>query len=305
MAPTKVTRTRLLQKEKEERDINKYLRKRLAWCNETGQTYDESKEQYSLLPRALADINGNPHKGNTSNWTEKLHARYNLTDSTPFSTDLSFVPEVAIIDAMFCINVNPLQQHKTLEQYGNLILRRFVIPYYQQGTQEVHLVFDHPGRLPFNPKECEQTRRYGQSNKDHNHITLTPHSNIPRPWRDYLECRKCKRTIVETLVLTFARIELFVGQLLILSGCFSNDNMDNAWVITEGSVTPQVSDIYKCNALEADSRVWRHAAQTQCNSVLIYSPDTDVYNIGLTQLHLLQTKSGGTVQHATKHTKIH
>ena len=37
MAPVKVTKTRMSQKEKEERDTNKYLRRRLAWCNRTGQ----------------------------------------------------------------------------------------------------------------------------------------------------------------------------------------------------------------------------------------------------------------------------
>ena len=42
MAPAKITKTRMSQKEKEERDTNKYLRRRLAWCNRTVQTYDEA-----------------------------------------------------------------------------------------------------------------------------------------------------------------------------------------------------------------------------------------------------------------------
>lgn len=85
MAPCKITKRRMTQQQKEQKETNKYLRKRLAWCNQTGQKFDESEEQYSLLPRSLADVNGSPHKGNKSKWTEKLRARYNCdTMCTPF-----------------------------------------------------------------------------------------------------------------------------------------------------------------------------------------------------------------------------
>ena len=73
MAPPKTTETKISQKEKEERDTNKYLRRRLAWCNRTGKQFDEGEEQYSVLPRALADADGNPHKGTKSKWTDKLN----------------------------------------------------------------------------------------------------------------------------------------------------------------------------------------------------------------------------------------
>ena len=47
MAPPKITKTKISQKEKEVRDTNKYLRRRLAWCNQTGQKFDEGEEQYT------------------------------------------------------------------------------------------------------------------------------------------------------------------------------------------------------------------------------------------------------------------
>lgn len=72
MAPPKITRARLTQKQKEERETNKYLRRRLAWCNQTGEKFDETQEQYTILPRAIADYDGNPHKGSKNSWTEKL-----------------------------------------------------------------------------------------------------------------------------------------------------------------------------------------------------------------------------------------
>lgn len=117
MAPCKITKRRMTQQQKEQQETNKYLRKRLAWCNQTGQKFDESEEQYSLLPRSLADVNGSPHKGNKSKWTEKLRARYNCdTMCTPFLSTPEWTPGLTIIDSMFMINTNPLRQHKTLEQ---------------------------------------------------------------------------------------------------------------------------------------------------------------------------------------------
>ena len=39
---------------------------------------------------------------------------------------------------------------------------------------------------------------------------------------------------------------------------------------------------YSSNAMETEILIWRHATQTQAISILIlYSPDTDVYNTGL------------------------
>ena len=44
---------------------------------------------------------------------------------------------------------------------------------------------------------------------------------------------------------------------------------------------PQTEPCYKSNASEADQRIWKHAGMCEAERVLIYSPDTDVYTIGL------------------------
>ena len=81
----KSSRKRSTQKEKEARQVIKCLRRQLAWCNHTKSTYDSSEEQYSVLPRALADENGNPHKASKSNWSDKLErAAINLVSSWNF-----------------------------------------------------------------------------------------------------------------------------------------------------------------------------------------------------------------------------
>ena len=281
MAPIKATKRRTSHKEKEERDTIKYLRRRLAWCNQTGQKYDEGNEQYSLLPRALAEIDGSPHKGNKSKWTDKLQSRYN---AAPFMSALQWIPEVVIIDAMFSINTNPLRQHKSITDYAYLLYKQFVVPHHHAGTKSVHLVFDHPGRLAFNPKDFEHKRRYCQDKKEHKHIEFTPQSPIPRPWREYLECRICKRSLVEALGLVYLRTAcsyLREGQTLVLAGCFSGEAQDDAWVFNGGCSLPEPTRAYTSNAQEADMRLWRHVTQMQSDRILVYSPDTDVCNIGL------------------------
>ena len=102
---------------------NKCLCRRLACCSQTGQGYDQSIEQYSLLQRVLADVNGLPHKGNKSNWTKKLQDPYTLLNITPFLQVLDWIPKVVIIDNMFLIIINPLRQHKLMHQYADLLLR--------------------------------------------------------------------------------------------------------------------------------------------------------------------------------------
>ena len=41
---------------------------------------------------------------------------------------------------------------------------------------------------------------------------------------------------------------------------------------------------YKCAAEEGDTRVWLQADRAPGRKKLIYSPDTDVYHIGLTNV---------------------
>ena len=241
-------------------------------------------EQYSVLPRALVEADGSPHKGAKSEWTDKLQARYSESSTTPFVPVPPWVAQVVIVDAMFAINTNPLRQHKTVEQYAYLLFKQYAVPHFSRGTQEVHFVFDHPGRHQFNPKDCEHKRRYSKSDTEHTHIQLTPQSPIPRPWRQYLECRQCKRAIVETLgwiYLLTGKNHLRSHQVLALGGCFSGPSQDDGWIIKGGDLLPERSSDYQSDALEADTRVWRHATQTQYQRVLVYSPDTDVFNIGV------------------------
>ena len=70
------------------------------------------------------------------------------------------------------------------------------------------------------------------------------------------------------------------SQKLVIAGCFSGDGENNAWCICSSGI-PEIVPQYECNAEEADTRMWRHAVKCSSERILIYSPDTDVYNIGL------------------------
>ena len=67
----------------------------------------------------------------------------------------------------------------------------------------------------------------------------------------------------------------------VLAGCFSGLGENTAWLLSPRELTAEQLEEYYSTAQEADTGIWRHAMQSQASSVLIYSPDTDVYNIGL------------------------
>ena len=96
MTEPKSRKRKTNQKEEESKQV---MRRRLAWCNHTGMPYDPSEEQYSILPRALADEDGNPHKASKSIWTDKLESRYQKAVPFVFTKILPLCPNVVIIDA--------------------------------------------------------------------------------------------------------------------------------------------------------------------------------------------------------------
>ena len=76
------------------------------------------------------------------------------------------------------------------------------------------------------------------------------------------------------------RHNLTQDQSLILAGCFSGDNNIPIVISGDGSL-PTPDATYKTCAMEADMRIWRHIAVVKAQKILVYSPDTDVYNVGI------------------------
>ena len=158
MATSRTRKTRSTPKEREAKQVITCLRRRLAWLSHNEQPHSVSEEQYSELPRALSDEDGNPHKGNKSAWTDKLASRYLTADPPVFTTSSTIIPQVAIIDAMFIINTRPLRQTKTFLEYAHFLFNQFILQHYKAGTSEVHLIFDKVCRQLFNPKRFEHVK---------------------------------------------------------------------------------------------------------------------------------------------------
>ena len=95
---------------------------------------------------------------------------------------------------------------------------------------------------------------------------------------------ECKRSIVEAIGLSLlqqGRSLLRSTQKLVISGCFSGENENDAWSLSLNEPISTLTTLYHSNAEESDNRMWRHAYQVWASRILIYSPDTDTYNIGL------------------------
>ena len=69
------------------------------------------------------------------------------------------------------------------------------------------------------------------------------------------------------------------NQKLVMAGCFQGHAEDQAWEISQEVKQP--NPLLNCTAEEADTRVWLHTFRSPGSKKLLYSPDTDVYHIGL------------------------
>ena len=69
-------------------------------------------------------------------------------------------------------------------------------------------------------------------------------------------------------------------QTLFVGRAFEGNLVDTAWFV-QGQDSPQPHPAFSCNAMETDTRLWLHAKNTRQNKILVISPDTNVYHIGL------------------------
>ncbi len=188
---------------------------------------------------------------------------------------------------MFLINCKPLRTTMSMSEYAMFLHNRFFVPHYRNNAKEIHFVFDAPREQPFNPKMFEQEHcdQGHVSNATHQHITFTPTTQPPAKWREFLECRQCKRSIIEAITLAFIkslRFKLKPHQKMIIAGSYPVHHPP--YSISGDGYLPTSAPQYLSTAEEADLRVWRHVQQSSETTILVYSPDTDIYNIGLTTL---------------------
>lgn len=75
-------------------------------------------------------------------------------------------------------------------------------------------------------------------------------------------------------------LHLAGNQTLYVSGAFSGEIIDTAWFVTSTN-QPEPDPQFSCNAEEANTKLWLHAHKTPYDRILMITPDTDVYMVGL------------------------
>ena len=164
------------------------------------------------------------------------------------------------------------------------LLNRFVRPHFAAGAMSVQVVFDTPGSLPETPKELEQRRRdKGAADTSHHHSCthFTSDSSVPFQWRSIISCRTCKEKLTSYLA---DEMLLLIEQILHGAQEFTTNLKQQAFTISSRNKTRTLCPAITSNVDEADLRVWLHCKHSQGTKVLIYSPDTDIYHIGMTKI---------------------
>ena len=70
------------------------------------------------------------------------------------------------------------------------------------------------------------------------------------------------------------------NQTFIKAGGFINQHRSQCWCVIK-SHEPQPLPYLRSNAEETDLRIWLHCINSTGSRKLLFSPDTDIYNIGL------------------------
>ena len=174
------------------------MHKKLKWSKKTQKPVDVIAEQYIPLPLAIADNDGMPIKGNKSFTTKALKSRYKETPVVTSQLPPKWTPDCCIIEGTFMLNTSPING-TTFSDYAKFLMNRYIKPEFTRGAQEVHLIFDNPGRLKETPKHFERQRRDQSATIQTNNTCESIHAaqKLPYQWReDLINCRTCKRNLV-------------------------------------------------------------------------------------------------------------
>jgi len=272
--------------EKERRLQLECWKKRVAYSTATGQLMDNMYEQYIDLPRAISTSDGEPNKGTKSVTTTVYLKRYEEAMPTPFVTRFptGWLPSIIIMEGMFLINIIPWDAHTTIGSYADFLMRQHIMPHYRNGATEVHVLFDNP--------KCNSLKHFERLKRDranpvpdtHYCTNFSADLHVPSQWsKQVLSCRKCKRNLVCFLSQYFLhkmKQHLLSGQTFITAGGLNEPNTNKAMSIQSRGSTQEEPQLYS-NAEETDTRIWLHVVNAQNTNILVLSPDTDVYHIGL------------------------
>ncbi|CAC5375415.1 unnamed protein product [Mytilus coruscus] len=188
-----------------------YQKKQIAWSKEQNTPISDL-QQFISLPRAIVNHDGLPYKGDKSKTLGIYHSRY----PEAFENKLHFKPDCVIIDGMFILNSKPLKSSNRLFAHFLVSLfNRWIIPYIQLNTKEIHIVFDDQSPQ-LSPKDIERKRRDEKAETTAK-ILISETTKIPSDWQAFLHNRENKKQLVQLVsekFLHFAKIALILARAL-------------------------------------------------------------------------------------------
>jgi hypothetical protein len=271
---SKQTKQKASQINKENKIIQSCIQKQLALCR-SGQFNSSINPPYIPLPRALVTADGFPHKGNKSNITNFFKSRYKDLNVVSSYFPSNWIPDSVLLEGMFLIQTVPSLGVDSYSNYCQMVASRFILPHFKNGVKEVHVIFD---------SENNETESH------HEHQDITENGTIPSNWRvDVIHCRICKKSLCYFLSQHMLKIipqYLNNQQTFVCSGGIS-DSLSKKCISVDATGENIYLDHLESNSEETDLRIWLHCKHAQGANKLIYSPDTDIYHIGLSQSFLL------------------
>ena len=272
-----------------ERDQNLLVKcyKRMLAFSKRNKTPIDDIGQLLELPRAIAQDSGLPYKGNKAFTTTFYESRYKDKCPNLFrkKIDKSECQHV-ILEGMFLINSVPLASCNTFADYADFLMRRWILVWFNRGAKRIDILFDDAGRHGLTGKDLERQRRDGEN--DHQsecpHDVIINHdTKLPNNWRSFLSDRPNKKALCKFLshhISSAIGKHLGPTQSFCVTGSFDSELQDKAVVVTiENGIV--IDDNLEGNHEETDSRIWLHVCKSPFSNILVYSPDTDTYHIGL------------------------
>ncbi|CAC5415362.1 unnamed protein product [Mytilus coruscus] len=109
---------------------------------------------------------------------------------------------------------------------------------------------------------------------------------LPNNWRNFVNVRDHKRKLVNYLSYQFITLSLRRFQnhecVVVTAGGFDDLNVNKAFdSLGAGDGSTVECCHLNSNHEEGDTRVWLHAKQSKSQRIIIYSPDTDQFFVGL------------------------
>ncbi|CAC5421245.1 unnamed protein product [Mytilus coruscus] len=266
-APQKVSMHKQKKEMKDNQTVISCLRKKIAFSKHTQEPVT-NLDQFISLPRAISDASGLPVKVTKSNALKVLKSTYKDAFLTSLPVTDDAVQSTVILEGMFLINTIPLSSHRTFIDYAEFLFTRWIVKsHIQFKAQVIHVVFDHPNRNGESPKDIERSRRTHEFNQENiTYNTLSSDLLLPNNWRNFLNVRDHKET-----------------------GGYKDLYVDKALGAGDGDIS-EFSDV-NSNHEEGDTRVWLHAIHSKSQRIIIYSPDTDTFFVGLPFIDCLGDKT--------------